>query len=1488
MMSDDDDFDCPLCMEELDISDRNFRPCPCGYQICRFCWHHIKEDLNGRCPACRRIYSEETVEFTPISSDELVMIKNEKKAKEREKKEIEAMSRKHLSNMRVVQKSLVYVIGLPTKLANDEHTLRQHEYFGQYGKISKVVINRRNTPMPSAGALPNQASLGVYITYSRKEDAAKAIAAIDGSIWDGKILRASYGTTKYCTYYLRGLSCQNPGCMYLHEPGEDADSYTKEDLAVGKHHLQEHMGPFDPYSHKPSVLGRPPLSSQSSSSSLTPRPKPATVASYHSATSSLSDWPAPGERSNGNDDDKDEGSALPATASWAKIGSNPSTPILHSSSPLSRKLDPPPLRSKGSTASIITGIVVNNGKRKEVNYAKDGSVLDYSPTPAEALAIEAAAKQQLLLEQRQQQEQLRKMQEEQRKEQQKLEEEAELQAELLQQKLKKQRQLELEQQQIELQKLRQQQEMDAKLQKQREKEQQRREQLRRENLQKEKEKEARSLQERMEREEREEKERQDTIRKEREQKAAEEKAALLKARREKEEQELKEQLALKEQQEKERKLREVKERIEQERLEKERADQERVEQERAEQELVERERAEKERIEQERAEQDRVEKERAEKERKEQELQERAEEEARLAQIQAESAHATQSNLSLGSFSFNPDASLTTLPYSLGQPNTATTAGEGPPGFGLGNFAAYSGMPVTPSHYTGSFNPFSLDDEPLMRRPMAPPARSFLDDVDYSPASDRNRHVGPPIPGKPRQTSRFGFASDNEHGDSFGRESFPDPSNNMQSMQDGFRALFPNVNVSFGAQPGSLIQQQQQQQQHLQQQQQQQHHHHQQHQHQLHHQQLHQPQQQLHQQQYQHLQPHLNAPYRTSPLLHRQEPAPSGGLWGNAEKQENPAFQRGMGQLNMDPMLTTPSSRMSEYHQHLMMQQQQQPQQQQPVRGAPPGITRNPMAPSMVKSPPPGLESLLRNDGGWAGQQGQGQGQGHQQPHQYQNMQQSYQPMRPQQTRMNSWTGDAGLNQNNSGQGRAQDFFGAFLKAAAASPSNQQLSRMSAPPSTQNPMAFHDPAIMSARMSSSNATRASLVEALQKPPSNPNSLLAGLNGYRSEEGSKAALGILNSRANDASSDSGRGEDYDDQQRQRTDVRSAQGGLNPGSTSHQQPQPGSPQFESRPQPYSPLKPNVEAYPMAFGAGESPMMNGLTSAAARSAKVKSDLLMGLNGGIRPGQLPARESSESGQGSQSVNTKMNMMQQGPYSGAIPPGRPGPYGALNMNAYGGMSGVNSSMSMSMSMPGPASVPGPPPGLGMPLNSPMHMHNSNGIGGEPNGPYMNGPYMNGPSGMYNNNSNNNNNNNNNGNGNGNGNSTLTKNNNNSGKPMDVTSMMTALDFFGPPGSTLMSPNWSVANGMDGNRPDMNQVPARDPGLYNQSMGGDVQMNIGQNNNPSGASSDGASTPMNGGPATARSVEDLELQVINAKMETQMLENQLNAVIKRNRRKLYA
>ena len=47
--------ECPLCMENLDIDDLDFFPCSCGYQVCRFCWHRLKNDDNGLCPACRQV-----------------------------------------------------------------------------------------------------------------------------------------------------------------------------------------------------------------------------------------------------------------------------------------------------------------------------------------------------------------------------------------------------------------------------------------------------------------------------------------------------------------------------------------------------------------------------------------------------------------------------------------------------------------------------------------------------------------------------------------------------------------------------------------------------------------------------------------------------------------------------------------------------------------------------------------------------------------------------------------------------------------------------------------------------------------------------------------------------------------------------------------------------------------------------------------------------------------------------------------------------------------------------------------------------------------------------------------------------------------------------------------------------------------------------------------------------------------------------------------
>ncbi|KAI8077648.1 hypothetical protein BDF21DRAFT_421585 [Thamnidium elegans] len=319
-MDSDEDLDCPLCMEELDIADRNFRPCTCGYQICRFCWHHIKTNLNGRCPACRREYSEEMVEFRPVSADELSRIRKEKKEKERQQKDMESANRRHLSSMRVVQKNLVYIIGLHPKLATEE-IVRSHDFFGQFGKISKIVINKR--PALPASQMSSQPSAAVYVTYYRKEDAAKAIAAVDGSVIADRVLRASYGTTKYCTYYLRNMTCPNPNCLYLHEQGEDMDTISKEELATGKHHMRGMLTTDDEdeadhdedYHHHIRSSHTSPATASVTTSRRTPQ---------------LSNADFPAVSSSSFKSKITDDSALPPSASWAKIGTNssPSTPVL--------------------------------------------------------------------------------------------------------------------------------------------------------------------------------------------------------------------------------------------------------------------------------------------------------------------------------------------------------------------------------------------------------------------------------------------------------------------------------------------------------------------------------------------------------------------------------------------------------------------------------------------------------------------------------------------------------------------------------------------------------------------------------------------------------------------------------------------------------------------------------------------------------------------------------------------------------------------------------------------------------------------------------------------------------------------------------------------------------------------------------------------------------------------------------------------------------
>lgn len=215
-------------MEQLEIDDWNFYPCKCEYQICRFCWHRLRTDENGLCPACRQPYPEEPLNFKPLSTADMAKMKSEKKMKQQAEKQRISESRKHLASYRVLQKNLVYVVGLSARVADPE-MLKKPEYFGKYGKITKVAVGT------TTSGVVGSASHTAYVTYMRVEEALRAIQGVQNALVDGRVVKASLGTTKYCSSFLRSQSCYKPECMYLHDMADADISFTKEDMHAGKH-----------------------------------------------------------------------------------------------------------------------------------------------------------------------------------------------------------------------------------------------------------------------------------------------------------------------------------------------------------------------------------------------------------------------------------------------------------------------------------------------------------------------------------------------------------------------------------------------------------------------------------------------------------------------------------------------------------------------------------------------------------------------------------------------------------------------------------------------------------------------------------------------------------------------------------------------------------------------------------------------------------------------------------------------------------------------------------------------------------------------------------------------------------------------------------------------------------------------------------------------------------------------------------------------------
>jgi len=256
------EYVCPLCCEELDISDRQFFPCKCGYQVCMWCWHRIRESESGLCPACRTPYGDDPHEFSAVDVEEVLKANKEKEAaakRERDRQRLQSglqqpadgyssdgegaavlsagnvkgqmevpKDRTQLANMRVIRRNLVYAVGLPPSIASEE-ILKKPEYFGQYGKIAKIVLNRSQT----AGGDVRRASASAYVTFAHKEDTLACILALDGFYMEGRNIRVSYGTSKYCSAFIKNVRCNNPECTYLHQMGDVEDTFTKQEIQAG-------------------------------------------------------------------------------------------------------------------------------------------------------------------------------------------------------------------------------------------------------------------------------------------------------------------------------------------------------------------------------------------------------------------------------------------------------------------------------------------------------------------------------------------------------------------------------------------------------------------------------------------------------------------------------------------------------------------------------------------------------------------------------------------------------------------------------------------------------------------------------------------------------------------------------------------------------------------------------------------------------------------------------------------------------------------------------------------------------------------------------------------------------------------------------------------------------------------------------------------------------------------------------------------------------
>jgi hypothetical protein len=130
-----------------------------------------------------------------------------------ETKKLNPFELEYIKTLRVIQDNVIYAIGIRQDLCEEENLLSK-SYFGQYGPIESIRINKNNVFTVKKD---KKKYCRAYITYKHSLSSSLAILSINLKKCAGlSKLDASFSATKLCKFFVKGKPCLVENCHFMH------------------------------------------------------------------------------------------------------------------------------------------------------------------------------------------------------------------------------------------------------------------------------------------------------------------------------------------------------------------------------------------------------------------------------------------------------------------------------------------------------------------------------------------------------------------------------------------------------------------------------------------------------------------------------------------------------------------------------------------------------------------------------------------------------------------------------------------------------------------------------------------------------------------------------------------------------------------------------------------------------------------------------------------------------------------------------------------------------------------------------------------------------------------------------------------------------------------------------------------------------------------------------------------------------------------------